>query len=60
MKPKVMVIEKKQAESWKEEAVASMSFMEAEELVHELKDGLFDLSNLSSQTGLEFFIILRK
>ncbi len=60
MKLKVMVIEKKQVESWKERALANMSFSEAEELVHDLKNGLFDLSNLCSQTGLEFVIILRE
>ncbi len=60
MKPKVMVIENKAAESWKELTLANMSFSEAEQLIHDLKNGLFDLSNLSSKTGLEFVIILRE
>ncbi len=60
MKPKVMVIEKKAAGCWKDRTLVSMSFGEAEELVHDLRNGLFDLSNLSSRTGLEFVIILRE
>jgi hypothetical protein len=60
MKPKVMVLAEKEAKAWGDGALVSMSFMEAEQLIHDLKNGLFDLSNLSSQTGLEFFIILRK
>lgn len=60
MKPKVMVIEKNEVERWKERTLAKMSFNEAEVLVREVQNGLFDLSNLSSQTGLEFVIILRE
>lgn len=60
MKPKVMVLAEKEERGWGDGVLVSMSFMEAEQLIHDLRDGLFDLSNLSSQTGLEFFIILRK
>jgi len=60
MKPKVMVIQDIELEKWRDYHILEMTFDEAMQLIKELQNGLFDQRRLSRQTGLNFFIVIRK
>jgi len=60
VKPKVMVIQDIELEKWRDYHILEMSFDEAMQLIKDLQNGLFDQRRLSRQTGLNFFIVIRK
>jgi len=60
VKPKVMVIQDIELEKWRDYHILEMSFDEVMQLIKDLQNGLFDHKRLSRQTGLNFFIVIRK
>jgi len=59
MKPKVMVLQDVELDKWREYHIIDLTFDETMQLIHDLQDGLFGQRNLSTQTGLNYLVVIR-